>query len=131
MAYKILVVDDEIAVRDLLEELLRKESYQTKCALNAEEALEMVRKEDFDAVLLDIKLPGMSGLEALKQMRQLNKDMALIMVTGFGYDAELIMKSKDYGCSGYIGKNMPVKQIIESFKLFIKNNKEKKDKKDA
>lgn len=126
MAYKVLVVDDEIAVRELLRDLLRKESCQVRCCASAEETLEILKKEYFDAVLLDIKLPGMSGLEALRKIKELRKDTVVIMITGFGYDEELISKSRDYGCSGYIGKNMPVAQIVNSFKLFMKSAKKKR-----
>lgn len=47
------------------------------------------------------------------------------MITGFGFDEELIAKTKQFGCSGYIGKNMPVAQIIVTFKQFVKTAKEK------
>jgi two-component system response regulator (stage 0 sporulation protein F) len=125
MAYKILVVDDEDPVRNLFNDLFKKEGYSVKSADTGEESLELVAKEDFDLVLMDIKLTGMSGLEALKRIKDLKPSIAVIMITGFGYDEELIAKSKEYGCAGYIGKNMPIAQMISSFKLFVKSAKEK------
>ncbi len=125
MVYKVLVVDDEAAVRDLFSDLFKKEGYSVKGVASGEEALELVQKEDFDAILLDIKLKGMSGLEALKKIKDAKPEIVIIMITGFGYDEELLSKSKEYGCSGYIGKNMPISQMISSFKLFVKSAKEK------
>ncbi len=125
MVYKILVVDDEAPVRDLFEDLFKKEGYSVKSVATGEESLELVAKEDFDVVLMDIKLTGMSGLEALKRIKDLKPGIVVIMITGFGYDEELISKSKEYGCAGYIGKNMPISQMVSSFKLFIKAAKEK------
>jgi len=123
--YKILVVDDEAPVRDLFEELFKKEDCQTVVCSSGEEALKILKDETFDVVLLDIKLPGMSGLQVLKSIREINKNLPVVMITGFGFDEDLIAKTKEFGCSGYIGKNMPVAQIIVIFKQFVKNAKEK------
>ena len=125
MLYKILVVDDEAPIRDLLEDLFKKEDCLPICCGSGEEALELLKKETFDVVLLDIKLPGMSGLEVLKEVRQLYTKLPVVMITGFGFDEELITKSKQLGCCGYIGKNMPVSQIIITFMQFVKDAKEK------
>lgn len=123
MLYKVLVVDDEVPVRDLLNDLLKREDCGVSTCGSGEDALEMLKKDSFDIVLLDIKLPGISGLEVLKNIRDTDKNLPVIMITGFGYNEDLISKSKEFGCSGYIGKNMPVAQIITTFKQFAKNAK--------
>jgi len=123
MSYKVLVVDDEAPVRSLFDDLLKKEKYIVKTADSGEEALEAIGKEDFDVVLMDIKLGGISGLEALKKIKDIKPATTVIMITGFGYDEDLINKSKELGCSGYIGKNMPISQIMSNFKLFTKHLK--------
>lgn len=125
MSYKVLVVDDEAPVGDLFNDLLKKENCTVKCVSTGEEALDIINKEDFDIVLLDIKLPGISGLEALKKIRDIKPNLIVVMITGFGYDEDLISKSKEYGCSGYIGKNMPITQIMSTFRLFVKTAQEK------
>jgi len=125
MAGKILVVDDEAPVREMINDLLKKENYQVYSVATGEEALESVNKEDFEAVLLDVKLTGMSGLETLKRIKEKRPDTIVIMITGFGYDEELVTKSNELGCSGYIGKNAAISQIISCFKEFIKAAKEK------
>jgi DNA-binding response OmpR family regulator len=125
MLYKILIVDDEPLVKDQFIDLFKKEDCQTIACGTGEEALIELKKESFDVVLLDIKLPGISGLEVLKNIRDTDKKLPVIMITGFGFDEELITKSKQLGCSGYIGKNMPVAQIIITFKQFVKDALEK------
>ncbi|MFA5411222.1 MAG: response regulator [Candidatus Omnitrophota bacterium] len=130
MSYRVLVVDDEAPVRDLFADLLKAEKCAVKCVANGEEALALVDKEDFDVALLDIKLPGISGIETLKKMKEKKPGLIAIMITGFGYDEGLIAKSKEFGCSGYIGKNMPISQIMSSLKMFINAaNQQLKDKK--
>lgn len=123
MSHKVLVVDDEAPVRGLFDDLLKKEKYSVKTAASGEEALDIIGKEDFDIVLLDIKLGGISGLETLKKIKDIKPSIAVVMITGFGYDEDLINKSKELGCSGYIGKNMPITQIMSNFRLFTKNIK--------
>ncbi|MBP7215830.1 MAG: response regulator [Candidatus Omnitrophica bacterium] len=118
MAYKVLIVDDEAPVRSLFEDLLKKEKCDVKAVASGEEAVDLVTNEDFDVVLLDIKLTGISGLETLKKIKELKPTTMVIMITGFGYDESLITKSKELGCSGYIGKNMPISQIMSNFRLF-------------
>jgi two-component system response regulator (stage 0 sporulation protein F) len=125
MGNRVLVVDDEDAVRDLFTDLLQKEKCEVKSTSSGEDALEILKKESFDVILLDIKLGGMSGLETLKNIKDTKPDVTVIMITGFGYDEQLIAKSKELGCSGYIGKNMPISQIISNYKLFVNSAKAK------
>lgn len=125
MSYQILIVDDEVAVRETLCELLKKEGCLALSCSTGEEALALLAQQKFDILLLDIKLAEVSGLEVLKDIRQIYKDLPVVMITGFGYDEDLITKSKQLGCSGYIGKNMAAAKIITTIKQFIKNAHEK------
>lgn len=125
MLYKILIVDDEAPVRDLFIDLFKKEDCLPVACATGEEALRILKKDTFDVVLLDIKLPGMNGLEVLKNIRDNYKNLPVVMITGFGFDEDLIAKSKQLGCCGYIGKNMPVAQIIVTFKEMVKKEKDK------
>jgi len=126
MPQKILVVDDEAPVREMLNDLLKKEGYRVFTVSSGEDALESVGKEDFDAILLDVKLGGIGGLETLKKIKDKKPDTIVIMITGFGYDEELVTKSNEYGCCGFIAKNASIPQIISCFKSFIKEAKEKR-----
>lgn len=119
MSCKVLVVDDEAQVRVLFSDLLKKEKCTVTSVSYGEEAVDLIGKEDFDLVLLDIKLLGISGFEALKKIKELKPGLNVVMVTGFGYDNELVAKAKDLGCTGYIGKNMPIAEIMKNIKPFL------------
>lgn len=130
MPYKILIVDDEEQVRKLFKDLLVKEKHEVTCLSSAEEALDNLEKNSFDVMLLDIKLPGLTGVEALKLVKEKKPDLAVIMITGYGYDEDLIAKCRELGCSGYIGKNMPITQIMSNFRIFTKTAEESKRRKE-
>lgn len=125
MPSNVLVVDDEAAVRDLFSDLLKRENCTVKSAATGEEALDMINQEDFDIAFLDIKLPGINGLEALKRIKSIKPDIIAVMITGFGYDEGLIAEAKKNGSSGYIGKNMPTSEIRGIFKFYIEMAQEK------
>jgi DNA-binding NtrC family response regulator len=124
MSNKVLVVDDEAPVRDLLKDFLKKEDYQPTGCGSGEEALAILEKETFDVVLLDIKLTGISGLDVLKIVKEKYPKLPVVMITGFGFDEELIVKSKQLGCCGFIGKNMSMTKIIGTFNQFVKKAQE-------
>lgn len=80
----ILVVDDDEAIRDVFYELF-EEAHQCRSAENAEQALELIKAEPYDVILMDVSMPGMSGLELLAQTRQLQPDTPVIIITGIDY----------------------------------------------
>src|SRR4029077_20833299 len=81
---KILIVDDERAIRSTLSEILQHEGYKVELAENGEEGLEKFKATVFDVVLCDIKMPKMDGMEFLEKARQINPDVPLIMISGHG-----------------------------------------------
>jgi len=80
---KILVADDESSIRRTIKDILEFEKYEVELASNGREACELFEIIDFDAVLLDIKMPEMDGLEALEKMMKL-KDVPVVMISGHG-----------------------------------------------
>ena len=81
--YKILVVDDERDIRDGSERILTRKGYKVTTASNGEEALRYVEETQFAIVLLDLKMPGMDGLEVLRQIRETHPDTLVIVITGY------------------------------------------------
>ena len=81
---KILVADDEMSIRLLYSEELKEEGYEVYMASNGREALEMVEKIPLDLVILDIKMPEMDGIEALRQIKQKRPDLPVILSTAYG-----------------------------------------------
>ncbi|MFH1868746.1 MAG: response regulator [Candidatus Omnitrophota bacterium] len=112
---KILVVDDEPEVLGLFQDLFTQRGYQVECATNGIDALESVSKTKVDAVLLDVRMPAMDGIETLATMKQERPEMRVVMFTAYGCDENLISKTRELGASGFISKNVPLTQIINNF----------------
>ena len=103
MKKKILVVDDELAVCNMLKKFLTKEGYEATVALSGEEAIEKVRQENPHIVLLDIKMPGIDGVETLKRIREIDKKVGIVMITVVK-DDEIGRKCMELGAYDYITK---------------------------
>jgi two-component system OmpR family response regulator len=104
---KILVVDDEKDIREALASGLSRRGYAALTAGTGEEALEIVRKEQVDLVLLDIAIPGIDGYETCRRMRKeaVNKRAAVIFLTGKELEPGGILKrAEELGVSGYLVK---------------------------
>jgi CheY-like chemotaxis protein len=95
---KILLVDDEEAIHLLYQEELSNEGYEVHSALRGEEALEMLKIVGPDLVILDINMPGMNGIEVLRQMKEINPDLPIILSTAYHeYKQDLgVWASDDY-----------------------------------
>jgi two-component system response regulator HydG len=82
--YRVLVVDDDLAMREMLTSLFADEGYEAVGAASADEALELSANEEFDAVLSDMKMPGKSGIELVGELRELRPDTPVVLMTAFG-----------------------------------------------
>jgi len=82
MEAKILLVDDEKDFLEVMRERLETRGYSVATALSAAEALQMIKADFFDAVILDLQMPGMDGLEALQQMKAKRPELQVILLTG-------------------------------------------------
>jgi len=80
----ILVIDDEKSIRSTLKDILEHEGFNIEVASNGPEALELFSKSQFDAVLCDIKMPGMDGIEVLEKLQKIAHDVPVIMISGHG-----------------------------------------------
>jgi DNA-binding response OmpR family regulator len=83
-ARTILVVDDEESIRFLYREELEDEGYRVITAADGEEAMRKVRKDKPDLITLDIRMPGMDGIEVLQRIREMDKEIPVIMSTAYG-----------------------------------------------
>ena len=79
----LLVVDDEKSICEILGQYLRMKGYSVVIARNAEEAVGIIKKDEIDLVLSDIKMPGMSGVELLQWIRDYNRVLPVLLTTGF------------------------------------------------
>ncbi len=102
-AGRILVVDDEAEIREMLEELLTQKGYQTRSAADGATAVRAVLDEALDVILLDIAMPRLGGVEALTAIRAIAPDVKVIMVSGQS-DLELAKRALAYGAFDYVAK---------------------------
>ena len=100
---KILVVDDEVKASELLKRFLEAKGYEVITSSSGEDAIEKVRNEKPNAILLDIKMPGMDGTETLKRIRTFDKEVGIIMVTAIK-EEETGKKAIKLGADEYITK---------------------------
>jgi len=106
----ILIVDDEAGPRESLRMIL-KTIYKIHMAANGKEALELIQKENIDLVTLDLNMPGLSGVDVLKEIKKIRSDVEVIIITGYGTlkNAQEVIR---YGASDFISKPFNVADII-------------------
>jgi len=97
---RILVADDEPAVRDICLRSLTRAGYKVVSVTNGREAIERARQEPFDLFLTDLKMPGMGGLEAYRIIQGFSPDMIMVVITGFG-TLEAAIEALQLGASDF------------------------------
>ncbi|MFJ7977778.1 response regulator [Peribacillus sp. JNUCC 23] len=118
MAGKVLIVDDQFGIRILLNEVLHKEGYDTFQAANGVQALDIVTNHSPDLVLLDMKIPGMDGIEILKRMKQIDADIRVIIMTAYG-ELDMIQEAKDLGALTHFAKPFDIDDIRKAVREHI------------
>jgi len=106
----ILVVDDELSMREFLKILLEKEGYQAVTASDGEKALKAIEMQDFDLVISDIRMPGMGGLELLDSVKKVNPELPFIMITAFASPEDAVQAMR-HGAYDYITKPFKLSEI--------------------
>ncbi len=108
---QVLLVDDDQDILDMLAHLLKREGIQPLRADNAETALNLIRREGPDAMLVDVMLPGMSGLEVLKQARELDQDLPVIMITAYAGVGSAV-EAMRAGAHDYLAKPFKNHEVV-------------------
>ncbi len=119
MSKRILIVDDEESIRGSLDKLLSYEKYKTFTASNGPEALETVQGERIDIVLLDIKMPGMDGLEVLGKIKDMKADLPVVIISGHGTIATAVEATK-LGAFDFIEKPIDLERLLLTVRNGIK-----------
>ena len=107
----ILVIDDERAIRNSLKEILEYEKHRVSLAANGLEGLELLKKESFDALLLDIKMEGMDGMEVLEQVSKDYPDLPVVMISGHG-TVDTAVKAIKMGAFDFIEKPLDLNRLL-------------------
>ena len=123
----ILIIDDEETIRDSFSQVLKREGYTAKTAKDGREGLKFFKKEFFHVVLLDLKLPGLDGMEILSRIKEENPEIPVIIITGFA-TVESAVEAIKRGAYDYLAKpcspeelRFIVKKALDSRKTFFEN----------
>lgn len=108
----ILVVDDEQSICLLLRDVLARFGHQVITCQDGEAAIEMASDRRLDLIFLDIRMPGMSGLDVLKKLRDLQREAKFVMITGFAKD-DIIEEALQSGASACLSKPFRLAQVVE------------------
>ena len=116
---RVLIVDDEQVVCDLLSEELTERGYLCTAVLSGQEALAKTKEEHFDLVLLDVRLPGMSGMEVLRKLSEERPSFPVIMITALN-DASTAVEAMKLGAYDYIVKPFDLGQVESCMRRALK-----------
>ena len=115
---KILVADDEMSIRLLYSEELKEEGYDVYLAANGREALEIVEKVPLNLVILDIKMPEMDGIEALRQIKERRPDLPVLLSTAYG---EYRQDFATWASDEYLVKSSDLDDLKSAVKRYLKD----------
>jgi len=121
MGAKILIVDDEISMREFLSILLQREGYSPETAENSEAALKLLAEKEFELVISDVNMPGLDGIGLLGKIKANSPDTTVMMITAFSATEQAVEAMK-HGAYNYISKPFKVDEI----KLLVRNAIEKR-----
>jgi DNA-binding NtrC family response regulator len=119
---RILVVDDEDALRFVLSAELEGEGYAVLSAADGEEAINILRKETFDIILLDIMMPRVSGFEVLKFVKESQPATKVIMLTGYA-DLKNAIESKKFGAEDFVSKPYDLVDLLTTIEEVLQGTK--------
>ena len=119
---KILIVDDEQVVCDLLSDELNEQGYLCTTALDGKDALTKLATKDFEIALLDIRLPGMSGMEVLREIWLNHSNTAVVMITAIN-DVDTAVEAMKLGASDYIVKPFDLDRVAASIRTALETEK--------
>ena len=108
---RVLVVDDESSIRELLQKTLALAEYDVDVAPDGRAALERLRLGNYDLLIADLKMPGMDGLTLIREAKRLKADLPVIIITGFSTESSAI-EAVNLGVAGYLTKPFRVPQVL-------------------
>jgi excisionase family DNA binding protein len=109
---RVLVVDDEASIRDLLAKTLALAEYEVDVAPDGRSALDRMRMYPYDLLIADLKMPGMDGLSVIREAKRYKTDLPVIVITGFSTESSAI-EAINLGVSGYLTKPFRVPEVLK------------------
>ncbi len=114
----ILVIDDEEIIRSIFKETLEELGHRVITAENSSEGLELVKQQDFTLVFLDLKMPGIDGVELFRQIKSIKPDLSVAIITGYP-DSAMMARALAQGPLGVMNKPFGESDIIEAVNNFL------------
>jgi response regulator RpfG family c-di-GMP phosphodiesterase len=118
---RILVVDDEEHIRKLCSEILQRKKFNVTTFSTANAALDAARNNTYDLLLTDISMPGMDGLELLRQIKDLHRDITAVVMTGYG-TVNNVVQSLHLGAHGFLIKPFSQRDLVQSVEEALERN---------
>jgi len=115
---KLLVIDDEPVIREGVRRILESASFQVETFASGHAALERIKQEAFDLVITDLKMPGMSGMEVLKAIKEIQPDLPVIFITGYS-SVDSAVEVMKLGAVDYIAKPFTPEEMLNTVKLAL------------
>ena len=115
---KILIVDDEHDLAEMIRYILEFKGHEAKSVLNGYKAIEEIKTTHYDLVLMDIRMPGINGVEAFLKIKEIDPSIKVIMMTGFSVDT-LIKEAIRQGASGCINKPFGPEKLIAAIDTLL------------
>lgn len=117
----ILVVDDEEEICKLLSKYLSIDGHRVKYVLTGKEAIKQVKSEDFEVVILDIIMPGISSMNVLSEIKKISSKTEVVVITGKFLNMHVLKDLKQKGASGFLQKPFKIEEITEIIEGIMNN----------
>ena len=118
---KVLLLEDDIMLNETVEEYLHSEGYDVDCVENGEEALDKIYENNYDILLLDVKVPQLNGFDLLKEVRKRDITTPAIFITSYDSIDDL-SKGYESGCDDYIRKPFELKELLVRIQTILKRD---------
>jgi DNA-binding NtrC family response regulator len=119
MKQQILIVDDEAPILELLSAYFQKHGYDVSSAGNAPDALRLLEEKPPHLALLDVLLADTDGLDVLSQIKTARPKLPVVIMTGIGFDEELLHEAAQKGAAGYVSKTLPLDQLLKEVQRIL------------
>lgn len=116
---RILVLDDDAAIRELIQYHLTREGYEVLQCGNGQDGLSLLQSQSMDLVLLDLKMPGMNGGEVMRQMQVRGLSLPVIIITGYP-DSDLVMEAMSYGPITLLAKPLSKSMLLKAVRTELR-----------
>lgn len=116
---RLLIVDDQQGIRLLLNEVMKKEGYETYLAANGLEALKFAEEQEIDCVLLDMKIPGMNGIEILNHLKEKWPNLPVFMMTAYG-ELDIVQEALNLGAIRYFTKPFDIFELRDEVNKILR-----------